>query len=460
MAVVMAWLGLLIRLKLDTWNRNYYMVGTFNKKTIRDIENLENKTVLVRVDYNVPIDSTGLITDDYRIRQSLPTIEHLRAMGAKIVLISHLGRPLHKNDPACSLESVATKLSDLLHLPVAFAKDCLGDETKKQIKNLQKGDILLLENLRYYPQEEENDSKFAEQLASGCDYFVQDAFGTVHRAHASTFAITKFLPSYSGILVEKEVRTILEAINQAQRPLAVIVGGAKISDKIDILKVFIEKADFVAVVGAMANTFLLATGIEVGTSLVEKDSVQKAKDILALAHKKSQNEKFSFYLPHDVVVAKELTSRTHIRVVDLHNNTWSDISSYPKVPLRSAYQVASDEKILDIGPMTAAHISGALRLSKTAIWNGTAGVTEIKGWHGAADPFAHGTKIIVEGLVGEYPQDKDHPFSVVGGGDTIGYVESIEGLRDKFGHVSTGGGASLDLLAGKKLPGVESLLDK
>lgn len=436
------------------------MVGVFNKKTILDIDNLENKTVLVRVDYNVPIDSTGLITDDYRIRQSLLTIEHLRAMGSKIVLTSHLGRPQKKNDPTCSLEPVATKLSDLLHLPVAFAKDCLGDETKKQIKNLQKGDILLLENLRYYPQEEGNDPQFAENLASGCDYFVQDAFGTVHRAHASTEAITKFLPSYAGLLVEREVRIILEAINQAQRPLAVIVGGAKISDKIDILKVFIEKADFVAVVGAMANTFLLASGVKIGSSLVEKDALQNALEILSLAHKKSQKEKFSFYLPHDVVVAKELASRTRTRVVDIQNNTWSDISSYPKVPDISGYEVASDEKILDIGPMTAAHIAGALRLSKTAIWNGTAGVTEIKGWHGAADPFAHGTKIIVEGLVGEYPQDKDHPFSVVGGGDTVGYVESVKGLRDKLGHVSTGGGASLDLLAGKKLPGVESLLDK
>lgn len=435
-------------------------MGDFSKQTISDIENVDNKVVLLRVDYNVPVDQNGLITDDYRIRQSLPTIEHLRGLGAKLVLISHLGRPKDKSDLSRSLAPVATKLADLLHLPVDFSDDCISDLTKQKISSLNKGDILLLENLRFYPAEENNDPDFAQKLAEGCDYFVQDAFGTVHRAHASTEAITKFLPSYAGLLLEKEVRTINGSLDQADRPLAVIVGGAKISDKIDILKTFIDKSDFMAVVGAMANTFLLAAGYQVGTSLVEKESLKTAQEILQLARRKSIEKKFTFYLPQDVVVAKSLESRVKTRVVDIGHNTWADINSYPKVPDVHSYQVQADEKILDIGPMTASTIAGALRLSKTAIWNGTAGVTEIKGWHGATDPFSHGTNIIVEALVGEYPEDKDHPFSVVGGGDTVGFVESRSGLREKLGHVSTGGGASLDLMAGRTLPGVKALLDK
>jgi len=432
----------------------------FTKQTIRDIQDLKGKKVLVRVDFNVPINEFGVITDDYRIRQALPTIEHLRALGAKIILISHLGRPAGPKDIANSLSPIAHRLKDLLHLPVLFVDDCLGSKPKEAINKMKNGDIVVLENLRFYKEEEANDDAFAKELASYADVFVQDGFGVVHRAHASTDAVAKLLPSYAGVLLEKEVDTITSTMQKPEKPLAVIIGGAKISDKIDLLKIFIEKADFIAVVGAMANTFLLANGIEVGKSLVEKDSLNNAKEILELANNKMKKQKFTFYLPQDIVVAKTIESNSSTRVVDITNHTWADITSYPKQPDKHSYTVSSDELILDIGPMSANLIAGAIKMSNTVIWNGTAGVTEVKGWHGSQAPFSHGTKIITQALIGENAGDKNHPFAVVGGGDTVGYVESVDGLRERLGHVSTGGGASMDLMAGRKLPGVEALLNK
>lgn len=431
---------------------------SFNKQTVRDID-LNNKTVIIRVDFNVPLDEHGIITDDYRIRQALPTIEHVRGMGAKIVLLSHLGRPSGPGDAANSLMPCATRLSDLLHLPVKFAPDCIGAAAGSMVTAMQPGDILLLENLRFYKEEEANDEEFAKKLASYGDVFVQEGFGVVHRAHASTDAITRFLPSVAGFLLEREVDTITTAMESPERPLAVVIGGAKVSDKIELLELFIDKADYVAVVGAMANTFLLAQGFAVGSSLVEPDALDTAKRILDKAEARTKKERFTFYLPHDVVVAKGIDQTGTTRVVDITTHTWADISSYPKQPERQSYTVAVDEWILDIGPMTASSIAGALKLAHTAVWNGTAGVTETKGFHGAADPYAHGTKIIAEALVGEHAGDKNIPFTVVGGGDTVGFVESVHGLRERLGHVSTGGGASLELMAGKKLPGVEALLD-
>jgi 3-phosphoglycerate kinase len=429
------------------------------KQTIYDMPELKGKVVIVRVDYNVPVNEFGFITDDYRIRQSLPTIEHLRSLGAKIVLISHLGRPVSKDDKQFSLAPVALRLKDLLHLPVHFVDDCQGPKAQKAVKELKVGGILLLENLRFYKEEESNDAKFAKNIASLGDYFVQDGFGVVHRAHASTSAITSFLPSYCGLLLNKEVTTIESSLKNPKRPLTVVIGGAKISDKIDLLKLFIQKADFVAVVGAMANIFLLAEGHKVGNSLIEKDAIHSAKEILKLAVAESKKRNFTFYLPEDVVVAKEIDSKSHTRVVDLKANTWADITSYPKQPAESLYTVQHNEIILDIGPISSAFIAGAIKVSSTVIWNGTAGVTEVKGWHGAADPFAHGTKFISSAMIPEKSGYKNYPFVVVGGGDTVGFVESVDGLREKLGFVSTGGGASLDLMAGKKLPGVEALLD-
>jgi 3-phosphoglycerate kinase len=431
----------------------------FNKKTIRDID-VKDKTVLVRVDFNVPINEHGVITDDYRIKQALPTIEHLRGMGAKLVLISHLGRPKSADDASCSLAPTATRLSDLLHLPVTFVETCVGEKPKQVVEAAKAGDIILLENLRYHPQEEANDEEFAKQLASLADVFVQDGFGVVHRAHASTEAITHFLPSVSGILLEREVSTITGAMESPERPLAVIIGGAKISDKIELLEKFVEIADFIGIVGAMANTFLLAEGVAVGKSLVEQDSLDTAKKVLARAQERMQKENFTFYLPHDVVAAKAIDSNTQTRVVDTNAHIWADISNYPKKPQPESYTVQADELILDIGPISAATIAGAIKLSKTAVWNGTAGVTETTGLAGAAKPFSHGTNTIADALVGERAGDKNKPFSVVGGGDTVGYVESIPSLRERLNHVSTGGGASLELMAGKKLPGVEALLDR
>jgi len=432
----------------------------FTKQTIRDIQNPKGKKVLVRVDFNVPINEFGVITDDYRIRQALPTIEHLRALGTKIILVSHLGRPTGPDDLSNSLTPIAHRLKDLLHLPVTFVDDCLGNKPKEAIKKMNNGDIILLENLRFYKEEESNNESFAKELASYADIFVQEGFGVVHRAHASTDSIAKLLPSYAGVLLEKEVETITSTMQKPDKPLTVIIGGAKISDKIDLIKLFIEKADFVAIVGAMANTFLLASGIGVGKSLVEKESIKTAKEILELASKKMKKQKFTVYLPEDVVVAKTKDTIVPTRVVDIANHTWADISAYPKQPLKSSYTVAESELILDIGPMSANLIAGAIKMSNTVIWNGTAGVTEVPGFHGAAAPFCHGTKIITQALIGQNSGDKNHPFTVVGGGDTVGYVESVDGLRERLGHVSTGGGASLDLMADKKLPGVEALLNK
>ena len=431
----------------------------FTKKTVRDID-LAGKTVIIRVDFNVPLDEHGVISDDYRIRQALPTIEHVRGLGAKVVLISHLGRPSGPNDAANSLMPCTTRLSDLLHLPVKFATDCVGDAAKSVVNSLQAGDVALLENLRFHPEEEANDEIFAKQLAELGDVFVQDGFGVVHRAHASTEAITHFLPSVAGYLLEREVDTITNAMDAPDKPLAVVIGGAKISDKIELLDIFIDRADYVAVVGAMANTFLMAEGIEVGASLVERDSLDTAKRVLEKARARMQKERFTFYLPHDVVVAKKIDNTLPTRVVDINAHTWADITAYPKQPTVEAYTVEPDEWILDIGPITAGSIAGALKLAHTAVWNGTGGVTETIGLNGAADPYAHGTKIIAEALVGEHAGEKNKPFTVVGGGDTVGFVESVAGLRERLDHVSTGGGASLELMAGKKLPGVEALLDK
>lgn len=433
----------------------------FTKKTIKDID-LGGKKVLVRVDYNVPLGDDGSVSDDYRVKQSLPTISYLLEKNCKVILMSHLGRPAGPGDPKTSLRPIAGVLSKLINKDVQFAEDCTGDKVSVLASHLEAGQILLLENLRYHKEEEENSEEFAEQIvaATGAEVFVQDAFGAAHRAHASIDAITKKLPSVAGLLLEKEVDTITAAMESPERPLMVVVGGAKISDKIEVLKKFIEIADFVAVVGAMANTFLEASGINIGNSVSEKDEVETAKDIIEAADEKASRANFTFFLPKDVVVAKEMSANVPTRIVDLSNHNWADITSYPKTPERQLYEVADDEMILDVGPFTAAYIAGAAKLSKTAIWNGTCGVAEIKGLAGAADPFAHATRIVVEGLVGESAGGLDHPFTIVGGGDTVSYVESVPGLRERFGHVSTGGGASLELMSGKALPGVIALEDK
>jgi phosphoglycerate kinase len=429
---------------------------SFYKQTIKDI-NLEGKTVLLRADYNVPLNKSGKITDDYRISQSLPTIKYLLSKNVKLIICSHLGRPKGMVNKQYSLRVVAEKLRHLLEpKEVFFANDCVGEEVKQSASKLKKGQILLLENLRFHKEEEENNSEFAKQLASLADVFVQDGFGVVHRAHASTDAITKYIPSVSGLLLEKEVDTITDVMESPKRPLVAVIGGAKIADKITLIKRFIEIADFVAIGGAMANTFLKASNIDIGHSVYDKNELSLAKDIMDKANEKNKNQSFSFFLPMDAVVAKKIDSHTHTRIVDWSSHMIADIENYPKKPEVEDYRISKDEQILDAGPFTAAFIAGSLQLAKTVVWNGTLGVTEVNGLHGKVGPFARGSEILVDSMLGHFG---NKPFSLVGGGDTVGYVESQNLIAD-FNHVSTGGGASLELMAGRKLPGVEALLDK
>ncbi len=427
----------------------------FNKKTIRDID-LTGKRALVRVDYNVPIGSKGEITDDYRIQKSLPTIQYLLEQNCRIILCSHLGRPDGPDDKKCSLAPAAAALGRLLNQDIRFVNDCIGKEAQEAVAELKPRDILLLENLRYYKQEEKNEDDFATQLASLAEVFVQDGFGVVHRAHASTDAVTKHLPSVAGLLLENEVSTITSVMESPARPLMAVIGGAKISDKIDILNRFIDIADFVAVGGAMANTFLLAEGIEVGKSLVDKDDVPLAKQIIERARAKAKEQNFVFYLPQDGVVANSMEKATSTRIVDWDAHVIANIENYPNKPSKESGIVSDKELILDIGPFSGAFIAGGMQLANTVIWNGAMGVTEVDGLQGPVGPFAHGTDIMVDAMLGEYGHK---PFTVLGGGDTVGYIEDRQ-LTGSFGHVSTGGGASMELMSGKGLPGVDALLDK
>jgi phosphoglycerate kinase len=427
---------------------------SFQKQTIEDID-LTGKTVLLRADYNVPVEG-GKITDDYRIAQSLPTIEYLLKHRVKLVICSHLGRPKGPKDMDASLFPVAKRLQQLLDHPIEFATDCVGEPATKAAQGLKPGDVLLLENLRFHPEEEANDDGFAKQLATLADVFVQDGFGVVHRAHASTDAITRHLPSVAGLLLKKEVDTITAVMEQPERPLVAIVGGAKIADKIEILHRFIELADFVAVGGAMANTFLAARGIDVADSLYDKADVPVARDILRKAGREAKQRRFIFAIPHDGVVASKIDQAAPTRIVDWSSHVIADIENYPKRVPNSASHVHAHEKILDIGPFSGSFVAGGIQLANTVIWNGTMGVTETAGLQGPVGPYAHGTELVIEALLGEFGHK---PFTVVGGGDTVGYVQSRK-LVNMFGHVSTGGGASLELMAGRKLPGVEALKDK
>jgi 3-phosphoglycerate kinase len=426
----------------------------FTKKTIRDID-IDGKTVLLRADYNVPLDD-GKITDDYRIKQSLPTINYLLEHNVTLIICAHLGRPTGPGDTANSLFPVAKRLQQLLDRQVEFATDCVGPVAQKAAEGLQRGQVLLLENLRFHPEEEANDDNFAKELASLAEIFVQDGFGVVHRAHASTEAITHHLPSVAGFLLEKEVDVITNVMEQPKRPLMAIVGGAKIADKIDVLHRFIEIADFVAVGGAMANTFLAAQGIDIADSLIDKEDLPVAKDIIHKAGIQAQARRFVFAIPYDGVVAHAIDKTLPTRIVDWNAHVIADIENYPKRPPASSSHIHAHEKILDIGPFSGSFIAGAMQLAETVVWNGTMGVTETVGLQGPVGPYAHGTELIVDAMLGDFGH---RPFTVVGGGDTVGYVEARK-LVKSFNHVSTGGGASLELMGGRKLPGVEALLPK
>jgi phosphoglycerate kinase len=428
---------------------------SFNKQTIRDID-LKDKRVLLRVDYNVPLDDKGVITDDYRIKKSLPTIQYLLEQNCKIILCSHLGRPEGKRDAKYSLKPCAGRLGELLGTTVRFVDDCVGDVAQQAVNDLPNGHILMLENVRFNPGEESNDEAFAKQLASYADVFVQDAFGVVHHGAVSVSEIPKYIPGVAGLLLEKEVDTITQVMEDPKRPMMAIIGGSKIADKIDVLNRFIDIADIVVVGGAMANTFLLAKGIKIGKSKAEPDDVPMAKEIIEKAQQKAASQNFVFYLPQDGVVAKNVDTTTTTRIVDYSAHVIAAIEAYPKTPTPESGLVAEDELILDIGPFSGAFVAGAMQLAETVIWNGAMGVTETPGLQGPIGPFAHGTELIVEAMLGQFGHK---PFTVLGGGDTVGYIEERK-LTDSFDHVSTGGGASMELMSGKQLPGVEALRNK
>jgi phosphoglycerate kinase len=396
-----------------------------NKKTIRDIS-VSGKRVLVRVDFNVPLDKEKHIEDDTRIRESLPTIEHLLSQGAKVILMSHLGRPKGKS-PEFSLAPVAKRLSELLGKPVHFASDCIGAEAETAVNALQNGEVLLLENVRFYKEEEANDLEFAKKLASLGEVYVNDAFGTAHRAHASTEGVTKFIQTaVAGFLIEKELKYLGEATANPKRPFVAILGGAKISGKIDVLEKLLEKVDTVLVGGAMIFTFFKAQGFKVGKSLVEDDKLDVAKTILEKA--KSRNVKL--LLPTDVVIADKFEKDANAKTV-------------------SVDAIEDDWLGLDIGAETIKTYRHEILSAKTVVWNGPMGVFEM-------DKFAVGTFEIAKALA---EATKNGAITVIGGGDSASAIVKA-GLEKAVTHVSTGGGASLEFLEGKILPGIAALNEK
>ncbi len=396
-----------------------------NKKTVRDVD-VAGKRVLMRVDFNVPLDKEQHITDDTRIKAALPTIQYLLNQGAAVILMSHLGRPDGKVVEKLRLTPVAQRLSDLLHKPVEMAADCVGPQVEKQAQALLPGQVLLLENLRFHKEEEKNDPEFTKRLASLGEIYVNDAFGTAHRAHASTEGLTHYLPAVSGFLMEKEIDYLGSALEHPKRPFVSIVGGAKISDKIMVLERLIGMVDRLLIGGGMANTFLKAEGYEIGASLFEEGNVATARDLMTKARQRG----LELLLPIDVVVADRFEAGAITRVVD------SD-------------QVEPGWRIMDIGPKTIAAFQGALADAQTIVFNGTLGVAE---W----PAFAKGTDAIIETLA---ERTKAGATTIIGGGDSAAAVEQA-GAADKMSHISTGGGASLEFLEGRVLPGVAALQEK
>lgn len=396
-----------------------------NKQTIRDI-NVSGKRVLVRVDFNVPLDAEQRIADDTRIRAALPTIQYLLQNGAAVILMSHLGRPDGQVVEKLRLAPVARRLSELLSSPVTMAPDSVGPEVEAFAKDLQPGQVLLLENLRFHKAEEKNVAEFAQQLASLGDLYVNDAFGTAHRAHASTEGVTRYLPGVAGFLVEKEINFLGSALENPKRPFAAIVGGAKVSDKIAVLERLISMVDTILIGGGMANTFLKAEGYEIGDSLVEESKIATAHDLLSMARKRG----IAFLLPTDVVIADRFAPDAEHKVV-------------------ASSEVIPGWRILDIGPATIELFGQTLKEAQTIIWNGTLGVAEMPA-------FARGTEAVVEMLA---QRTLDGATTIIGGGDSAAAVEQA-GAANKMTHVSTGGGASLEFLEGRVLPGVAALQDK
>jgi len=398
-------------------------MAEFNKLSIADLD-LKGKRVFIRVDFNVPLDEKQNVTDDTRIVAALPTINKAREMGAKVILASHLGRPKGQVNPKYSLKPVAERLQAIINLPVAFAPDCIGSEVEKMVGDMKDGDILLLENLRFHKEEEKNNEEFSKSLARLCDVYINDAFGTAHRAHSSTAGITNYVStSAAGYLLKKEVDYLKGAVENPVRPFVAIIGGAKVSGKIAVLENLADKVDKVIVGGGMANTFFKAMGYEVGGSLCEDEMLQTANNIIA----KFKQNNVKFYLPVDCVIAQEADEKAITKIVPLQ-------------------EVPAGWKILDIGPASSRLFQEALTDAKTIVWNGPMGLFEM-------DPFSRGTFALAQAVA------NTHGLTIIGGGDSVLAVNRA-GVAQDVSFISTGGGASLELLEGKNLPGVAALTNK
>lgn len=397
-------------------------MSMMNKKTIEDID-VAGKKVIVRVDFNVPLNAEGKITDDKRIVGAFPTIKYLVDKGAKTILVSHLGRPKNGFEDKFSMKPTAVRLGELLGKEVIMAKDVIGEDAKAKAAALKDGEVLMLENVRFHKEETKNDPAFAKELSSLAEIFVNDAFGTAHRAHASTAGLADYLPAVCGYLIKKEIEFMGKALANPDRPFVAILGGAKVSDKIAVIENLIDKVDTLIVGGGMAYTFLKAKGYNIGTSICEDDKVELAKSLLEKAAAKNVN----LLIPEDNMIAKEFNNDSERKVVasDSMPDGWMG---------------------MDIGPATIEKFSGVIKDAKTVIWNGPMGVFEFAN-------FAVGTKAVAKALA------ESGALSIVGGGDSAAAVEQL-GFADKITHISTGGGASLEFLEGKILPGIDVLLDK
>jgi phosphoglycerate kinase len=403
---------------------SFHMSGgnKMNKKSIRDVADLAGKRVFVRVDFNVPLEN-GAITDDTRIRETLPTIKYLIEQGAKVILASHMGRPKGEFVDSMRLTPAAIRLSELLGKPVAKADEAVGDAVKAQIAELNNGDVLVLENVRFYKGEEKNDAELAKQFAELADLFVNDAFGAAHRAHSSTAGIASYLPAVSGLLMEKELDVLGKALSNPERPFTAIIGGAKVKDKIDVIDNLINLSDNLILGGGLCFTFLKAQGYGIGSSLVDEEKVDLALSFINKAKEKGVN----LLIPVDVVVADKFDANANTKTVD-------------------ADAIPDGWMGLDIGPKTAAIYADTIKKSKLVVWNGPMGVFEM-------DAFAAGTKTVGEACA------ETAGYTVIGGGDSAAAVEKFN-LGSKMDHISTGGGASLEFMEGKALPGVVALNDK
>ncbi|WP_020061699.1 phosphoglycerate kinase [Bacillus sp. 123MFChir2] len=393
-----------------------------NKKSIRDVD-LKGKRVFCRVDFNVPM-KEGKVTDETRIRAALPTIQYLVEQGAKVILASHLGRPKGQVVEEMRLTPVAVRLGELLGKDVKKADEAFGPAVQEMVAAMNEGDVLVLENVRFYAGEEKNDADLAKEFAALADIFVNDAFGAAHRAHASTAGIADYLPAVSGFLMEKELDVLGKALSNPDRPFTAIIGGAKVKDKIGVIRHLLDKVDNLIIGGGLAYTFVKALGHEIGKSLCEDDKIELAKEFIQLAKEKGVN----FYMPVDCVIADEFSETANRQVVDIDS-------------------IPADWQSLDIGPKTSAIYADVIKSSKLVVWNGPMGVFEMA-------PYAEGTKAVGQALA-----DAEGTYSVIGGGDSAAAVE-LFGMADKMSHISTGGGASLEFMEGKELPGVVCLNDK